>query len=177
MTNSDKPKQAVIEALKKDFHNLYRESFTTDWEAERIVIDAVLDIMSLYNLMGLIGQMMSEVRRDQIGKDLGGYSYTMPIKSVRTRNTAFKLYATKFFNSKIKERRERQLAALTPKPNVKVADSPPLNDDQEINPDDYRCFKSDAGECPVCLVDCADSYHFEDCWIGKVLKENKRVQP
>ena len=59
-----------------------------------------------------LDQAVQEARKDQIHKDLGGYSYTMPIKSVRTRNTAFKLYAVKFFNSKIKERRERALDHL-----------------------------------------------------------------
>ena len=40
------------------------------------------------------------------------YSYTVPMKSMRTRNTAFKLYAVKFFNSRIKERRQALLQQL-----------------------------------------------------------------
>lgn len=40
------------------------------------------------------------------------YYYNMPIKSVRSRNTAFKLYAVKFMNSKLKERRELMIAKL-----------------------------------------------------------------
>lgn len=47
-----------------------------------------------------------------IRRATGGYSWSMPMKSVRTRNTAFKLYAVKFFNGKIKERREALLAQL-----------------------------------------------------------------
>lgn len=54
-----------------------------------------------------------EIRRDQINKDLGGQSFHMPIKSARNRNTAFKLYAIKFFNGTIKKRREQQLDKLT----------------------------------------------------------------
>lgn len=47
-----------------------------------------------------------------IKRATGSYSYSMPMKSVRTRNTAFKLYAVKFFNGKIKERREALLLQL-----------------------------------------------------------------
>lgn len=49
------------------------------------------------------------------------YFYVMPPKSVRSRTTAFKLYATKFFNSEIKKRKERfnvSLAALNKKYGV-----------------------------------------------------------
>lgn len=42
----------------------------------------------------------------------GGYSYQKPMKSMRTRSTAFKLYAVKFFNGEIKKRRELLLASL-----------------------------------------------------------------
>jgi len=53
-----------------------------------------------------------EAERRGILKATGDYSYTMPMKSARTRNTAFKLYAVKFFNSKIRERREALLLQL-----------------------------------------------------------------
>jgi hypothetical protein len=63
-------------------------------------------------LEALIESKVLEGKIEQVHKDLGGYSYTMPIKSVRTRNTAFKLYAVKFFNGVIAKRREKQLAEL-----------------------------------------------------------------
>jgi hypothetical protein len=42
----------------------------------------------------------------------GGYSYQKPMKSMRTRSTAFKLYAVKFFNGEIRKRRELLLSSL-----------------------------------------------------------------
>jgi hypothetical protein len=44
----------------------------------------------------------------------------------------------------------------------------------EVDPSKYHCMVSGAPECPICLVDCADEYHFVDCWIGKAIGENKR---
>lgn len=56
--------------------------------------------------------LLAKAERRGIKKATGGYYYEMPIKSMRSRNTAFKLYAVKFFNGEIKKRRERLLAAL-----------------------------------------------------------------
>lgn len=52
-------------------------------------------------------------RLNEAKQNLQPYTYRMPIKSVRNRNTAFKLYAVKFFNGKVKERLERRIAQLT----------------------------------------------------------------
>ena len=65
------------------------------------------DLTSLY-----CHKQVIEARIDQVHKDLGGLPLTMPIKSMRNRNTAFKRYGVKMFNTKIKERREAQLAKL-----------------------------------------------------------------
>jgi hypothetical protein len=45
---------------------------------------------------------------------------------------------------------------------------------EQINPENYHCMVAGVPECPVCLVDCADSWHFVDCWVGKAIGENKR---
>ncbi len=45
----------------------------------------------------------------------------------------------------------------------------------EIDPEDYRCFQISGGrDCPYCLVDCGDSYHFKNCPIGEALGEALR---
>lgn len=73
--------------------------------------------MKLANAEDLLDRYSQGIAREAeergIKKATGGYFYNMPIKSVRSRNTAFKLYAVKFFNGEIKKRRERLLAELT----------------------------------------------------------------
>lgn len=39
------------EALKKDFQKLYVKQFTTNWEAQRLIRETEIDVMSLHNLM------------------------------------------------------------------------------------------------------------------------------
>lgn len=63
-------------------------------------------------LQSLIDAARKEGIENGIKRATGGYSWSMPMKSVRARNTAFKLYAVKFFNGKIKERREALLLQL-----------------------------------------------------------------
>lgn len=70
-------------------------------------------------LYGFIAAQCAAARRKEAKECLQPYYYAMPMKSTRTRNTAFKLYAVKFFNTKAKERLQRrleQLSAPTPKP-------------------------------------------------------------
>ena len=38
------------EAIKKDFHELYRKGYCTDWEAKRLVRDVEIDIMEFKHL-------------------------------------------------------------------------------------------------------------------------------
>ena len=52
-------------------------------------------------------QQIKDLILELIGEATAGESYTMPIKSMRTRNTAFKVYANKHFNNRMKQRRER----------------------------------------------------------------------
>lgn len=93
--------------LREIFLNTSKPSKFYTGEVIEIKLDELIEIVEK-----LIAKHTQKARIDQVHKDLGGLPLTMPIKSVRTRNTAFKLYAVKFFNSKIKERRERQLATL-----------------------------------------------------------------
>jgi hypothetical protein len=104
---TDTTNQAIAEVLEDAFRGLYMTNEDGDF----------VPVYDSYNVLkdGLaadIAKLITEARIDQVHKDLGGYSYSMPMKSMRTRNTAFKLYAVKFFNTKIKERRESQLAQL-----------------------------------------------------------------
>ena len=46
--------EQLREALKKDFHSLYVKGFTTSWEAERLVRDTEIEVMSLDNLAKLL---------------------------------------------------------------------------------------------------------------------------
>lgn len=80
---------------------------------------------ALDRLERLVHQHTVSARIDEVHKCLSGQSFTMPMKSMRTRNTAFKLYAVKFFNTKIKERRERRLQALNEELGV-WGETPPL---------------------------------------------------
>ena len=63
-------------------------------------------------LLALIEKEKVGARKDQIGKDLSGIQYILPVRSVRTSNTAMKKYAVKFFNGEIAKRRNHQLAQL-----------------------------------------------------------------
>jgi hypothetical protein len=72
----------------------------------------------LYN-QAAVDAAVQAARVKQIHKDLYSYSYSMPPRSTRNRNTAFKLYAVKFFNGVVKKRRESQLAALNPQGGTK----------------------------------------------------------
>lgn len=87
-------------------------------QVERLIIEN-LDENGKFDMKGIAVDVVAllEAARHSgvetgIKRATGGYSYTMPMKSVRTRNTAFKLYAVKFFNSKIKERRTALLLQL-----------------------------------------------------------------
>lgn len=42
-------------ALKKDFHELYREGYCTDWKTKRFIRDTEIEIMKLNNLSELFG--------------------------------------------------------------------------------------------------------------------------
>jgi hypothetical protein len=68
----------------------------------------------------LLNQSRNDGYKQGVIDATGGISYPMPIpvpiKSMRTRNTAFKKYAVKYFNGKIQERRERLLASKRTKP-------------------------------------------------------------
>jgi hypothetical protein len=50
MNKEDKLKQALL----KDFEELLQEEFTTDWKAQRILIEMYLSVMSLENTMKLL---------------------------------------------------------------------------------------------------------------------------
>lgn len=52
------------EALKKDFKNLYVKEFTTDWQAQRLVRETEIDVMSLNNLLALFERQLVEERID-----------------------------------------------------------------------------------------------------------------
>lgn len=50
--------------------------------------------------------------KEAVNRATQPYNYQMPSKAFRSRNTAMKLYATKFMNSKLKERRQLLLDEL-----------------------------------------------------------------
>lgn len=52
-------------------------------------------------------QKVKALIKELVNTVVGGDSFIMPMRSMRTRNTAFKKYATKYFNTRIKERRDR----------------------------------------------------------------------
>lgn len=54
----------IKEALKKDFRNLYVKDFTTDWEAQRLVRETEIDVMSFKNLDTLIHKCEVEAVRE-----------------------------------------------------------------------------------------------------------------
>lgn len=51
---TEKLEQKAQQALKADFHKLYVQQFTTDWEAQRLIRDTEIEIMGLKNLQTLI---------------------------------------------------------------------------------------------------------------------------
>jgi hypothetical protein len=63
-------------------------------------------------LEALIASKVLEAEERTVKQALQPYSYSMPMRSARSRNTAFKPYAVKFFNGNVKKRRERMLAEL-----------------------------------------------------------------
>lgn len=58
-----KPNEELREALKKDYRVLYVKQFTTDWEAQRLIRELEIDIMSLENLQSLIQTEIAEAER------------------------------------------------------------------------------------------------------------------
>jgi hypothetical protein len=80
--------------------------------ANRRKEDDIFESVARTAINAKITELLVEARTNQINKDLQGYPYSMPMKSMRSRNTAFKLYAVKFFNGEIGKRKERQLAQL-----------------------------------------------------------------
>lgn len=65
MPNQDQMKEKIKKALKKDFRKLYVKGFSTNWEAERMVIESKIDVMRLEALMELFQSEMEEM----IGED------------------------------------------------------------------------------------------------------------
>lgn len=63
-------------------------------------------------LQAYIEQEVRKAEENAIKRATAPYPYTMPMKSMRSRNTAFKLYAVKFFNGNIRKRHDSMLAAL-----------------------------------------------------------------
>jgi len=59
-----------------------------------------------------LSALLVKSRRQAILEATGGMSFNMPMRSMRTRNTAFKKYAVKYFNSTIEKRSARMLTAL-----------------------------------------------------------------
>ena len=51
MNKEDKIRQALL----KDFNELLKPEFTTNWKSERFLIEMYLSVMSLDNLMKEIG--------------------------------------------------------------------------------------------------------------------------
>ena len=60
------------EALKKDFKRLYVKQFTTDWEAQRLIRNVEIDVMSLDNLKALLATHTNEVL-DKVLSELRAY--------------------------------------------------------------------------------------------------------
>lgn len=58
----DKLREKIVEALKKDFRNLYVKDFTYTWETERLIRELEIDVMSLENLQALFPDV-EEIRR------------------------------------------------------------------------------------------------------------------
>jgi len=56
------------EALKKDFRKLYVKEYTTTWEAERIVRELEIDIMSLDNTLASLPT--EEEIRKQVAEEI-----------------------------------------------------------------------------------------------------------
>ena len=49
-------KEKLVEALRKDFHELYVKEYTTDWQVKRLVRDIELGIMPLTNTLALLNK-------------------------------------------------------------------------------------------------------------------------
>lgn len=116
MSDSDKELDEILTEmventvmfLKNDLPSLLQQE--EDFKVRRHHKDDILK--NLPEAKQRLNALIEKKVREAVNEATQPYHYTMPIKSVRTRNTAFKLYAVKFFNGNIKKRRERLLAQL-----------------------------------------------------------------